>query len=94
MKPQILSEVEVILKVSGIASYLPEEVKDRVCRSVAIDIVAYYEQKIREIFEEIETKFSIEGVHIPAPSDWDKFIIRRHRWQSFKEETLSKWGQK
>jgi hypothetical protein len=61
-----LSEVEAILKVSGIASasLLSEEVKGRVFHSVAIDIVAYYEPLIqqakaevaREIFEEIENR--------------------------------------
>lgn len=45
----------------------------------------------REMIEELETKFSIEGVHIPAPCASDKFIIRRDKWQSFKEKVLSRY---
>ena len=44
-----VSEVESILKRSGIASYLPDEVKDRVCHGVAVDIVAYYEENIGRV---------------------------------------------
>jgi hypothetical protein len=38
-----LNGIEAILKVSGVAAYLPTEIKDKVCHSVAVDIVAYYE---------------------------------------------------
>jgi len=47
-KPDVLSEIEAILKVSGVSAYLPDEIKDSVCHSVAIDIVAYYEPLIQQ----------------------------------------------
>lgn len=37
MKEKV-KEIEAILKVSGVAAYLPEEVKDKVCHGVAIDL--------------------------------------------------------
>ena len=50
-----LVEVEVILKVSGIASFLPGTIKDTVCHSVAIDIMNYcsslIQQELEKIFE-------------------------------------------
>ena len=48
-------EVEVILKVSGIASFLPGSIKDTVCHDVAIDITNYcsslIQQELEKIFE-------------------------------------------
>jgi len=50
-----LVEVEVILKVSGIASFLPGTIKDTVCHDVAIDITNYcsslIQQELEKIFE-------------------------------------------
>ena len=50
-----LNEVEAILKVSGVASFLPGSIKDMVCHSVAIDMVNYYsgliQQELEKIFE-------------------------------------------
>ena len=50
-----LIEVEVILKVSGIASFLPGTIKDMVCYGVAIDIMNYcsslIQQELEKIFE-------------------------------------------
>jgi len=48
-KPNVLSEdeIEAILKVSGVSACLPKEIKDGVCRSVAVEIVAYYEPLIQ-----------------------------------------------
>jgi len=42
----------------------------------------------REMFEEIEKNFSIEGHNIPTPTEWDKFIIIRRKWQSLKDRFL------
>jgi len=53
MKPKILSEIEAVLKVSGLASALPKWAKDRMCHSVAIDIVAYYEPLIEQAKSEV-----------------------------------------
>ena len=51
---KLLSELEAILKVSGIASasLLPQWARDRLCQSVAIDIVAYYEPLIQQLEKE------------------------------------------
>jgi len=50
-----LNEVEAILKVSGVASFLPGSIKDMVCHGVAIDIMNYYsgliQQELEKIFE-------------------------------------------
>ena len=50
-----LNEVEAILKVSGVASFLPGSIKDTVCHGVAIDIMNYYsgliQQELEKIFE-------------------------------------------
>ena len=46
-----LVEVEVILKVSGIASFLPGTIKDTVCHGVAIDIMNYYSGLIQQELE-------------------------------------------
>jgi hypothetical protein len=43
-----INEIETVLKHSGIAAYLPKEVKARVCHGVAMDILAYYEPLIRQ----------------------------------------------
>jgi hypothetical protein len=68
-----LSEVEAILKVSGIASasLLPEEVKGRVCHSVAIDIVAHYEPLIQQAKAEVAREMieEIKKVENPYPLD-------------------------
>jgi len=67
-----LSEVEAILKVSGISAFLPAKIKDSVCRSVATDIIAYYEPLIqqakaevaREIFEVYDCYIKLLGEEI------------------------------
>ena len=50
-----LNEVEAILKVSGVASFLPGSIKDTVCHDVAIDITNYcsslIQQELEKIFE-------------------------------------------
>ena len=46
-----LNEVEAILKVSGVASFLPGSIKDTVCHGVAIDIMNYYSGLIQQELE-------------------------------------------
>ena len=48
-----LSEVEAILKVSGVASFLPHGVQDFVCHSLAIDITNYYSTLIQQARREV-----------------------------------------
>ena len=60
--PKILSEIEAILKVSGVAAFLPVEIKDKVCHSVAIDIVNYYEPLIEQAKAEVVETY-LEKMH-------------------------------
>ena len=41
----MIDELEAILRHSGIAAYLPAEVKAQICRSVAIDLHTHLEGK-------------------------------------------------
>jgi hypothetical protein len=93
-KPKTLSEIEAILKVSGIGAWMPKEIKDAVCHGVAVDIVAYYEpliqQVAREVFEEIE-KHRGEFLWIPVAADWDKnfTVLKEAPWYQLVK---SKYG--
>jgi len=40
----MIDEIESILRHSGISAGLPDEIRDRMCRSVAIDIWCYLEE--------------------------------------------------
>ena len=48
-----LNEAEAILKVSGVASFLPGSIKDTVCHGVAMDIMNYYSSLIQQELEKI-----------------------------------------
>jgi len=51
---RILSDVETILKVSGIARCpLPPLAKDKLCHSLAIDITNYYSDLIQQARQEV-----------------------------------------
>jgi len=51
----MIDEIESILRHSGISAGLPDEIRDRMCRSVAIDIWCYLEE-YREAEEKHEAK--------------------------------------
>ena len=82
-KPPVLSEIEVLLKRSGVSAGLQPSIQDRVCHSVAIDLVTYIEQArqdtAREIFEEIDRVYNSLGA-------WGGFQINQDDWQSLKEK--------
>ena len=47
-----LNKVEAMLKASGVASFLTDSVKDKVCHSVAIDIMNYYSDLIHDLIQQ------------------------------------------
>jgi len=51
----MIGEIESILRHSGLSAGLPQEIRDRMCRSVAIDIWCYLEE-YRKAEEKHEAK--------------------------------------
>jgi len=48
----MVDEIETILKHSGVGLGLTEGLKDKLCRSIAIDLNNYFQEKLKEEKEE------------------------------------------
>jgi len=64
LQRSIVGELEAILSHSGVAAYLPAVVKERICRSVAVDLAEYVGQVRKDTVYAVETFLEEESIEL------------------------------